>query len=271
MLRDPAVAGQFYPASASILKKKLAELCPKVKSKKEAIALLLPHAGYMYSGRVAAATISSVNLKDTFIIIGPNHTGIGLPFSMDTEEIWQTPLGKVEINLVLAAELLKKSPYLKNDLRAHSYEHSIEVELPFLQYLKCDTSFSFVPIVIGGGDLDVYKQIGKAIAEAIKELKLTDRIQIIASSDMTHYETAEAAKNKDNLAIAAILKLDADLLFETVKKEEITMCGYAPAVIMLSAARALGAKKAELVKYENSGDTTGDYSSVVGYAGVTIN
>lgn len=271
MLRNPAVAGQFYPESESSLKKELAGLCPKVKNKKEAIALMLPHAGYMYSGRVAGATISSVNLKDTFIIIGPNHTGIGLPFSIDRDETWQTPLGKIEINLTLAAELLKKSPYLKNDSGAHSDEHSIEVELPFLQYLKCGAAFSIVPIVVGAGDLEIYKQIGESIADSIKELRLTDKIQIIASSDMTHYEAAESAKNKDNSAISAILKLDADLLFKTVKKEGITMCGYAPAVIMLSAACALGAKKAELVKYENSGDATGDYSSVVGYAGIAIN
>ncbi|MEK6714496.1 MAG: AmmeMemoRadiSam system protein B [Candidatus Omnitrophota bacterium] len=270
MVRAAVMAGQFYPLAANSLEREVSELCVGVKTKKEAIGLLLPHAGYMYSGRVAGLTASTVNLKDIFVIIGPNHTGIGEPFSLDIEEVWQTPLGKIEINSALAEELLKKCPSLKKDTQAHRYEHSVEVELPFLQYLKSDKNFSFVPIVIGGGKLEIYKEIGKGISEAIKELKLIDQVQIIASSDMTHYEEAKVAQEKDALAISALLKLDPDLLYKTVKEKDISMCGYIPAIIMLEAARNLGAKKAELIKYENSGDTTGDYSSVVGYAGAII-
>lgn len=286
MVRAAVMAGQFYSLAANSLEREVSKLCPEVKTKKEAIGLLLPHAGYMYSGRVAGLTASTVNLKDIFVIIGPNHTGIGEPFSLDIDETWQTPLGKIEINSALAEEILKKSPSLKKDTQAHRYEHSVEVELPFLQYLKSNKSFTpspvnpralargagftFVPIVIAGDKLEIYKQIGKGISEAIKELKLIDQVQIIASSDMTHYEEAKVAQEKDALAISALLKLDPDLLYKTVKENDISMCGYIPAIIMLEAARNLGAKKAELIKYENSGDTTGDYSSVVGYAGAII-
>lgn len=268
-LRAPAVAGQFYPHQASGLKNELAQLCRPSAEKTDAIGLLLPHAGYMYSGAVAGETVSQINLKDIFVIIGPNHTGLGETFSMDLGEDWHTPLGKVSVNRGLAEELLKNSRYLKNDSLAHSAEHSVEVQLPFLQYLKPE-GFTFIPIVIAGGGLGAYKAIGREIAAAIKKSGLPDKTQIIASSDMTHYEEADTAKRKDKKALDAMLKLDADLLFTTVKSESISMCGYAPAVIMLEAARNLGARNARLIKYATSGDTTGDYSSVVGYAGVVI-
>lgn len=269
MLRAPAVVGQFYSAGINSLKRELSQICPEIKVKKDALGLLLPHAGYMYSGRVAGETVARVNLKDVFVIIGPNHTGIGELFSVDTDEIWQTPLGEIGVNVVLAKELLKNSRYLKKDSAAHSFEHSIEVQLPFLQYIK-PGGFTFVPIIIGAGDLEIYKAIGREIAAAIKKAGLLEKTQVIASSDMTHYEEADTAKAKDKKALDAVLKLDPDLLFSVIKSEDISMCGYAPAVIMLTVARNLGAKQAELVKYENSGDTTGDYSSVVGYAGIII-
>lgn len=268
-LRLPAVAGQFYPQDKKELKNTLSELCQPFHPKKSALGLLLPHAGYIYSGRVAGKTISKVNLKEIFVIIGPNHTGLGTAFSLNKEEQFDMPLGKVDINLQLADEILKNCPYLKKDTSAHRFEHSIEVQLPFLQFAK-PGPFTIVPIIASDANLQTYKEIGLSIASAIKKLAIADKTQIIASSDMTHYEKAQEAKIKDEKAIAAILELNPDLLFNTVKKDNISMCGYIPAIIMLSAARELGAKTAELVKYENSGETSGDYNSVVSYAGIII-
>ncbi|PIQ89949.1 MAG: AmmeMemoRadiSam system protein B [Candidatus Omnitrophica bacterium CG11_big_fil_rev_8_21_14_0_20_42_13] len=272
MLRTPVVAGQFYPATALGLKKQLSGLCPACGKKEDARGLIMPHAGYVYSGKVAGAVISRINLKNILIIIGPNHTGMGEIFSLDRDELWQTPLGKIKINSGLSDEIIKNSKYIKKDSAAHRAEHSIEVELPFAQYVSHDPdNISIVPIVIGGGNLEIYKNIGVEIAAAVKKLNLAREAQIIASSDMTHYEESETARIKDKKVLDAVLKLDPDLVYNTVKREDVSMCGYAPCVIMLEAMRRLGASKAKLVKYENSGDTTGDYSSVVGYAGVLIN
>lgn len=230
---------------------------------------MLPHAGYIYSGRIAGKVISQVNLKENFVIIGPNHTGLGTTFSLNRDEEFDMPLGKVNTNLKLADEILQNCPYIKKDTRAHCFEHSIEVQLPFLQFARRGP-FTIVPIIARDANLETYKEIGRNIALAIKNLLIADKTQIIASSDMTHYEEAQTAKKKDEKAISAILKLDPDLLFNTIKKEDISMCGYIPAIIMLSAARELGAKGAELAGYENSAEASGDYSSVVGYAGIII-
>jgi hypothetical protein len=269
MIREPVVAGQFYPANISTLTKQLTQFCPR-SERKEAIGLLLPHAGYIYSGRVAGAVISQVKLKEIFVILGPNHTGMGEAFSLNMDEHWQTPLGKIEVNLELAQELLNNCSYLKRDTKAHSFEHSIEVELPFLQYAKGNSDFTIVPIIAGFGELEILKKIGRSISSVIKKLGILNKIQIIASSDMTHYEEAEIAKIKDNKVLDALLKLDVDLFWRIVKEEDVSMCGYIPTTIMLEAVCNLGAKNAELIKYENSGDTTGDYTSVVGYAGMII-
>jgi len=268
-LRIPAVAGQFYPAAPSSLKQELNKLCPNIKQKKDAKALLLPHAGYIYSGRVAGVTLANVNLKDIFVILGPTHTGAGEALSVDIDETWQTPLGEIGIHIELAKELLSSSSYMVKDSKAHSFEHSIEVQLPFLQHFK--SKFLIVPIIIGEESLEIYKQTGRDIASAIKKLGIQDKVQIITSSDMTHYETAAIAESQDKKALEALLKLDPDLLFNTVKREAISMCGYAPAIIMLEALSNLGGTTAELIKYENSGTTSGDYDSVVGYAGLIFN
>ena len=265
----PAVAGQFYSAVPSTLKQEINKLCPDIKQKKDAKAFLLPHAGYIYSGRVAGETLANVNLKDIFIILGPNHTGIGETLSLDADETWQTPLGKIVIHEGLAQELLSSSSRLKKDSKAHSNEHSIEIQLPLLRHFK--SRFLIVPIVIGEENLEIYKQVGRDIAVAIKKLGIQNKVQIIASSDMTHYEAAGIAESQDKKAVEALLELDPDLLFNTVKRESISMCGYAPAIIMLEALLNLGATTAELIKYENSGKTSGDYDSVVGYAGLIFN
>jgi AmmeMemoRadiSam system protein B len=178
------------------------------------------------------------------------------------------PLGDVQIDSELAKALLERCPDLEEDTVSHLYEHSLEVELPILQYFKDD--FKLVPITVMADDLDVYKRMGKDIAETIKTKKLEDKILLIASSDMTHYESQSSAEKKDYQAIEAILELNEDKLLDRVERYNISMCGYAPVAIVISCAKNLGAQKAELVKYQTSGDITGDYSSVVGYAGIII-
>ncbi len=266
MIRQPVVAGQFYPDSPSQLKEMIKGMVDDQAEKEEVIGLISPHAGYIFSGPVAGATISRIKFKDTFIIIGPNHTGMGRPLSIMTEGVWKTPLGEVEIDSELAKQILATSNYLEEDSVAHQYEHSIEVQLPFLQYFKTD--FKLVPIILSFSTGATYKEIGKELATAIKDLNR--QVAIIASSDMTHYEPQESAQWKDTQAIEAILDLNEDELLKRVDELRISMCGYAPAVSLISAAKELGAKRAELVRYQTSGDTTGDYSSVVGYAGVII-
>jgi len=266
MMRNPVVAGQFYPASPSQLKAMIEGLVDEKAVKEEVIGAVSPHAGYMYSGAVAGAVMSRIKLKDTAIIMGPNHTGMGKPLSIMTKGDWSTPLGKVKIDSELAKRILASSAYLQEDSAAHQFEHSLEVQVPFLQYFQSD--IKIVPIVLSFATGSIYKQIGKEIAQAIKDLNR--EVVIIASSDMTHYEPQESAQKKDNQAIAAILELSEDKLLARVEELDITMCGYAPTASLISAAKELGAREAELVRYQTSGDTTGDYSSVVGYAGIII-
>lgn len=264
----PTVAGQFYPGSAQGLEKQISELVDRKAKKLDCLACMLPHAGYMYSGGVAGRTVSRTKIREKIILLGPNHTGYGAEFSIMTEGEWQTPLGKIKIDDKLAKQILNRSQYLKDDALAHLHEHSLEVELPFLQYFKND--FQIVPVAILSSEVAALKEIGKEIASVIKESNLEDSILIIASSDMTHYEPQAQAVKKDQQAIEAILELNEDKLMERIYNLNISMCGYAPVVVMLAAAKSLGAKKAELVEYQTSGDVTGDKSSVVGYAGIII-
>lgn len=266
MIREPIVAGQFYPGSPSSLEAQIKRFVDEKALKEEVIGLVLPHAGYIYSGPVAGAAMSRTQFKDTFIILGPSHTGHGRPFSIMTEGTWKTPLGEVGIDSQLGKEILTRSTHLEEDHVAHLYEHSIEVQIPFLQYFKRD--IKIVPIVLSHSTAAVYKEIGKGIADAIKELNA--EVVIIASSDMTHYEPQELAGRKDTQAIDAILELNEDELLRRIEELHISMCGYAPTISLISAAKELGAKRAELVRYQTSGDVTGDYTSVVGYAGILI-
>ena len=266
MSRQPVVAGQFYPASASQLRVMIEKMVDDAVEKEDVIGLVSPHAGYVYSGPVAGAVISRVKFKDTFIILGPNHTGKGKPLSIMAQGKWQTPLGDVEIDAELAQHLLSITHHLQEDDAAHQFEHSIEVQLPFLQYFKPD--IKIVPITLSFAGIDVCKEIGKEIARAISD---TGReVVLMASSDMTHYEPQDTAEKKDRQAMDAILRLDEDELFRRVEEHNITMCGVAPVASLIVAARELGATSAELVKYQTSGDTSGDYSAVVGYAGIII-
>ncbi|MBI4188134.1 MAG: AmmeMemoRadiSam system protein B, partial [Chloroflexi bacterium] len=266
MIRNPAVAGQFYPESSDRLRSLIKEFIDEEAVKEEVIGMLSPHAGYPYSGPVVGDAISRIKLKDTFVILGPNHTGQGKPFSIMTEGTWKTPLGNVEIDSELAKQILAASANLEEDSVAHQNEHSIEVQLPFLQYFKPD--IKLVPIILAPASGEIYQEIGRAIARAI--MKLDREVVIIASSDMTHYESQESAREKDSQALEAILHLDEVELLKRVEELGITMCGYAPAVALITAAKELGVAGAELVRYQTSGDTTGDFASVVGYAGVLL-
>jgi MEMO1 family protein len=264
MLRTPYAAGYFYPGTAAGLKAELARYIDKKARKEETVGLLVPHAGYVYSGAVTGAVISRIVMKNTFIIIGPSHSGLGKPFSVMTGGTWQTPLGKVEIDSELAEKIVASSRYFEEDVEAHREEHAIEVQLPFLQYLKPDVRI--VPIILYDAPAAAYVQMGKDIAAAIKELK-KDAV-IMASGDMTHHESAAIAKEKDLSAVEAMISLDIEELTRRYKTRRITMCAYPAAVCLISAAKELGATGGELVKYQSSGDATGDYDDVVAYAGV---
>jgi hypothetical protein len=266
MIREPAVAGQFYPSSREELKSMIRGMIDEKAVKEDVIGYYAPHAGYIYSGPVVGATISHINIKDTLVIMGPSHTGMGAPFSIMTEGKWRTPLGDVEIDTELAKAILANSSYLKEDQLAHSQEHSIEVQLPFIQYFRPD--IKFVPITISHASATTYRSIGKAIAKAIKDSG--KEVVIVASGDMNHYETQKVTQTKDRKAIESILKLEAGELLERVRDFKISMCGYGTAACLIYAAKELGNARAELVKYQTSGDTTGDYSAVVGYAGILI-
>lgn len=268
-IRLPVVAGQFYPASREGLRKQIESFVDKRAEKKDAIACMLPHAGYMYSGSVACQTLSRVKLKDKIILLGPNHTGLGAPYSIMTQGTWQTPLGEIKIDADLAKAIANNSKLLEDDSLAHASEHSLEVELPILQYFKPD--FQIVPIVFLSDDLSALKEIGREIAEEIQKSVPKNSVLIVASSDMTHYESQADAEKKDKEALDAILELNEDKLMEKVRRFDISMCGFAPVVVMLKIAKILGAQSAALVKYQTSGDMTGDRDSVVGYAGITVN
>ncbi len=274
-LRHPAVAGHFYRGTAEALKRQVHEfIIPAEKIR--ALGILSPHAGLIYSGPVAGAVYSSIELPGTFVLIGPNHTGLGAPVSIMCEGVWETPLGTVSIDEALARSILSKSPRIHEDTLAHLREHSLEVQLPFIQYFKND--FKIVPIQMLDTRLETCLEVGGAVAAAITDFGMRNaeykaegpKVLIVASSDMSHYERAAAAKEKDYKAIDRILALDPDGLYRTVKSRGITMCGFGPAVSMLAACRALGASNAKLIKYANSGDVSGDYEQVVGYAGIVL-
>lgn len=264
--REPVVAGQFYPGTKAGLERTLLSLIDKKEKREKALGAMSPHAGYVYSGAVAGKVFSRLTPKELFIIIGPNHTGIGEAFSIFAEGLWKTPLGSVEIDKEFADYLINNSGLFKADETAHAYEHSIEVQLPFLQYTMRD--FKILPLCIARIDVNELKKAAQELAAAIKELKKD--VTIIASSDMTHYEPQEAAKTKDMKAISAILNMDEDELLNKVTNMNISMCGVAPVIMTLHATKALGAKTAKLIDYKTSGDTTRDYFSVVGYGGVII-
>jgi len=276
MIRHAAVAGYFYKGSPEGLRKQVSEFVTPAVMQKKAIGIVVPHAGLIYSGSVAGAVYSNIEIPDIIVLIGPNHTGLGAPVSLMAKGAWETPLGLVSIDETLAAAIMAKSPRIREDELAHLREHSLEVQLPFIQYFKSD--FKIVPIQMLDTRLETCQELGKAVASAIIDRRGVgkgkdeglNRVLIVASSDMTHYEKATAAKEKDFKAIQQMLNLNPKGLYRTVTELGITMCGYGPAVAMLTAAQLLDATKAELVKYANSGETSGDFDQVVGYAGIIV-
>jgi len=266
MLRSAVVAGQFYPGRKEILLQTVDSLMTSTMPEQSAIALMSPHAGYVYSGGVAGRTFSGVKIPEEVIILGPNHHGRGHMAAVCASGEWETPLGRTKISAELAKRVLAECPMAAEDSVAHYPEHSLEVQLPFLQFRAPHTTI--VPICISRLPLKVLLQLGDGLARAI--LSRSTQPLIVASTDMTHYESGEIARQKDFLALERVLALDPEGLYDVVQENRISMCGVLPTVVMLQAAIALGAHNAELIAYSNSGDVTGDQSEVVGYAGVRI-
>jgi MEMO1 family protein len=266
-LRRPAVAGRFYPRDPEDLRAEvLGYLSRTEASAKRALGCITPHAGYMYSGHVAGAVFGRIEVPERCIVLCPNHTGMGRALAIMSEGAWETPLGDVPIDADLAAALKQRFPALQEDSAAHRAEHAAEVELPFLQVMQ--TKLRFVPIALGISQYEPLQQLGHALADVIGAQK--DAILMVASSDMNHYESDAITRVKDQRAIERILTLDPRGLYDVVTQQDISMCGFGPAVAMLTAARQMGAKSAELVTYATSGDISGDRDTVVGYAGIVV-
>lgn len=270
-IRNPAVAGQFYAGNEKGLDEQVRGCLEDVKEKVDALGVVSPHAGFMYSGKVAGAVYSRITMPDTFVILGPNHHGMGADYSIMTEGVWNLPFGQVKVDDLLAKEIFRNCAHLKDDPFAQEAEHSLEVQVPFMQYFRPD--IQIVPIsmrhyLADDAFLKVCTEIGDSIGEVAA--RVGSRVTVVASTDFTHYQSQETASDNDHAALEAIVRLDAGELFREVRERDISMCGYAPVAATIAACRKLGATKAELVKYMTSGDTTGDYSAVVGYGGIVI-
>jgi AmmeMemoRadiSam system protein B len=268
MTRRPAVAGSFYPADPEALRSAIDAMTGGRTPPREpiALALLVPHAGYVYSGRVASETYLASRLPARLVILGPNHTGEGSPIAIMSEGSWRTPLGDAGIDAALATAILGRCPAASEDAAAHRREHSIEVQVPILQRLVPD--FRFVPVCVGTQRLTALLDLGRSLAAAIQASG--GECLMVMSSDMSHYVPAALAERQDRKALDRIRALDPAGLHRVVLEEEISMCGMAPAVAGLEAARLLGASSARMVAYGHSGERTGDDGSVVAYAGVSI-
>ncbi len=267
MLRKPIVADKFYPGDPAELKKFLDDTMggtPKTQPKK-GLAIVSPHAGYIYSGTVAAETISAVNVPETVIIIGPNHHGRGAALAVGTDD-WSMPLGTVPVEKELAAKIMMHSPVFVHDETAHLAEHSLEVQIPFLQHAQ--EELSIVPIVASRISYSSCQEAAADLSRAITGFNKP--VLLVASTDMTHYESRAEATLKDRLALQKIEQLDPAGLYQTVSEQNISMCGVIPTVIILLTAILQGANKVELVSYTDSGAVSGDTSQVVGYAGLIV-
>jgi MEMO1 family protein len=269
-LRHPAVAGSFYPRGRAALELELDRcLTPGPEPGgvfTSALGCLVPHAGYIFSGAVAGAVYRRLPDRAAYIIMGPNHSGNGAPLALMSRGAWETPLGEAALDPALAGAVAGACPGLVEDAEAHAGEHSLEVQLPFIQ--RRGQSFSFLPIAVGVGDYETLEALGHAVAEGVKSF--TDRPLIVASSDLSHYEPDSVARAKDRKAIDRMLALDARGLYETVLRERISMCGFGPAVALLVAAKELGGTQMDLVRYATSADAGGPRANVVGYAGMVV-
>ncbi|UGV40897.1 MEMO1 family protein [Methanococcoides orientis] len=263
-MRQPTVAGQFYPLSPKTLKKEVSKCFNGIEeTPRDVIGAVVPHAGYIYSGSVAANVYASLPKADTYIFFGPNHTGYGSPVAM-SQDTWKTPLGEIEtdkdIGKLLAGSIIDM------DEIAHRYEHSIEVQIPFLQH-RFGNDFKILPICMGLQDEETAVEVGQEVARAAKESG--KKVVFIASSDMSHYVPVEHAERVDHYLIEAILDMDIPELYRRRSEENISACGYGPISAMLSAAKEYGAKCVKLIKYATSGEVSGD-PMVVGYAGIIV-
>jgi MEMO1 family protein len=267
MVRLPAVAGRFYPGDVRTLSSTVESFVEESAPRTQAVGIVAPHAGYIYSGAVAGAVYSRTALPSRSIILCPNHTGLGKPLAIMKEGAWRTPLGDLEIDAEMCEALMQADSHLEDDATAHKYEHALEVQLPFLQHLL-GSNHRFVPIVIGTQSWDVLSTLGKAIADTVR--MVDSSTLIIASSDMNHYESDAITRTKDCMAIDRILARDPRGLLQTVRQERITMCGVGPVTSMLVAGNLLQAGEATLVRYATSAETSGDFDRVVGYAGVIL-
>jgi AmmeMemoRadiSam system protein B len=267
--RPPAVAGTFYEGTPERLRAQV-DACfaanpPAPPQRLRFLGAVVPHAGLMYSGHVAAAFYALAELPKRLIILCPNHTGAGHFAAINREGAWRTPLGDVAIDTPLADALMARTQLLAEDVRAHAREHSLEVQLPFLQRLLGD--FTFVPICLGAHRYDVADEIGRAIATVLQDER---DIAILASSDLNHYEDQRTTLRKDQLAIDEVLRRNPRELWRVVDELDVSMCGFIPTTTMLVAVNELGATDARVVKHATSGDINGDYAKVVGYASIVI-
>ncbi len=266
MLREPSVAGAFYPAGRAELEATLDRLVVGPGQTVAAVGAVSPHAGYMYSGRAAGGLFAAIEVPPTVVILGPNHRGVGARYGVYDEGAWRTPMGDTAVDEELAAAILKEAEFLQADTASHLYEHSIEVQVPFLMYRRADVAI--VPVSIGEHDFERLERLGSAIAAACASL---DReVLVLASSDMTHYESAESAERKDRMAIERMQALDEEGLWQVVRSHRISMCGVAPAVAAIVAARRMGARDGRLISYMTSAEATGDDREVVGYASLAF-
>ncbi|WP_340817672.1 MEMO1 family protein [Methanolobus sp. WCC4] len=264
-MRQTVVAGQFYPLNLKGLKKELSRCFKDVAiSEKPILGAVVPHAGYIYSGEVAAHAYAQLPEADTYIIFGPNHTGYGSPVAL-SQETWTTPLGVVETDKEIGKALA--GTIIDFDELAHHYEHSIEVQVPFLQH-RFGSDFRILPICMGLQDEETAIEVGREVARAAKDTG--KKVVFIASSDFTHYESADVARDNDNYLIEPIMKMDIPEFYRRREERNISACGFGPIAAMLSATMEFGASKVSLLKYATSGDITGDMSGVVGYAAIVV-
>lgn len=278
MIREPCVSGIFYPSKKSMLKENIEKTLDNINTEDQITgqitAGVAPHAGYVYSGKTACYTYNQIRknrIPETFIIIGPNHTGYGnssIALSSATE--WNTPLGDIKVDTELNNELQQRNPNIKYDDRAHQKEHGTEVELPFIQYIteQENKNTMIVPIVLSNQTLELSQQLARTIYESAE--KLERDIIIIASTDLTHYENSENARTKDEKVMQSIENMDEQELYSNITNYQITMCGYGPAITAITYSKLANAKNARILDYSNSGDAFGDYDSVVGYTSAII-
>jgi AmmeMemoRadiSam system protein B len=266
MVRKPCVSGSFYPDDRRELAETVCGLLVACGEKETARGVIVPHAGYVYSGAVAGAVYGRVVVPPLVVMLGPNHTGRGPEFSLMVEGRWQTPLGEVPVS-PLARDLLAASALLAADTSAHQAEHSLEVQLPFLQ-VCAPPGPAIIPIITASRDPEALAALGRELAEFIGRCGI--EALLLASSDLSHYEPDRIARAKDALALEPVGRLAPDELLRRVEAENISMCGAGPAAAVLYAARRLGATGARVVRYATSAEASGDFRRVVGYAGVII-